>query len=234
MEGRSKNNLFSYCVLIVILIIVHFIIVSNPDLAMQPGQRQFFMWPAIGTIGSLGFLGVFLLNFTGLKGLWPADVGIKQKVIFPVIIGLLLGAITSVTDLLTKYSAIQAASRGVESIHTAFPYSIAQYLGGAIEVSILFYFILIPIVVFLVSTKLLKGKAEGVVFWSIGVPVALLEPFPAINHIAQFGTIAIPSFAIMITFNLLAVWFIRKYGFISAIFLRSGCYLIWHILFPLI
>lgn len=234
MEARSKSNLLCYCLLIVIIIIVHYIIVANPDLAMLPGQREMFSWPAIGTIGSLGFLGVVLLNLTGLKGLWPADVGIKQKVIFPVTIGLLLGTILSVSDLLTGYSALEATKMGVESMNTAFPYSIAQYLGGAVEVSILFYFILIPIAVFIVSTKLLKGKSEGVVFWSIGIPAALLEPFPVIMKIGQPDSLPIPMLASTVISNLLAVWFIRKYGFISAIFLRIGIYIIWHILYPFI
>ncbi|MFC1494784.1 hypothetical protein ACFL6W_05855 [Thermodesulfobacteriota bacterium] len=235
MEIQSKKNLISYCVLVGVVIIVHYVIVLNPDISMQPGQRAIFSWPAIGFLGSLGLLSVILLNLTKLKGLWDTDVSIEQKLIYPLIIGLLSGSIQVVYDLITGLSALDAANMGVESLNVVFPYSVPFYFGGAIITNILYYLILIPIVVFLFSTKLLKGKSEGIVFWSIGILVALIEPLtnPGINYITQHGAIGIPVLLFVLFFNLLSVWFIRKYGFISAIFLRIGGYTVWHILYGL-
>ena len=233
MEIQRKKNLISYCVLVGVVIIVHYVIVLNPDISMQPGQRAIFSWPAIGVLGSLGLLSVILLNLTKLKGLWDTDVSIKQKLIYPLIIGLLSGSIQVVYDRITGLSALDAANMGVESLNVAFPYSVPFYFGGAIITNILYYLILIPIVVFLVSTKLLKGKSEDIVFWSIGILVALIEPLtnPGINYITQHGAIGIPVLLFVLFVNLLSVWFIRKYGFISAIFLRIGGYTVWHILY---
>jgi hypothetical protein len=235
MENQSKKNFICYFVLIGIVIVVHYVIILNPDVSMLPGQRAIFSWPAIGILGSLGLLSVFLLNFTKLKGLWDANVGIKQKLIYPLIIGLLFGAIQVVYDLITGLNAIDAASMGVESLNVVFPYSIPFYFGGAVITNIIYYLILIPIVVFIFSTKLLKGKAEDKVFWSIGILVALIEPLtnPGINYITQHGALGIPVILFVLLFNLLSIWFIRKYGFISAIFLRVGDYLVWHILYGL-
>lgn len=236
MENQSKYNLFCYFTLIVILIIVHYVIVLNPDVEMLQSQRAMWSWAAIGCIGFLGFVGVVLLNFTGIKGLWDTDVEIKQKVLYPFLIGLPLGIIFSVYDHLTGVTALVSASAGVESIHTPFPYSIAHYLAGAIFTNIIYYLILIPIVVFLVSTKLLKGKGEGIVFWSIGIPLSLVEPLtnPGINVLTQLGVISFPILIFSLFFNLLSVWLIRKYGFISAIILRIGFYTVYHILYPII
>jgi hypothetical protein len=47
-----------------------------------------------------------------------------------------------------------------------------------------------------VSSKLLKGKAEGAVFWSIAIPATLIEPLtnPGTKDIELFGAIAVPFF----------------------------------------
>lgn len=235
METQSKKNLFCYFVLIGIVIIVHYVIVLNSNISMLPGQRAIFSWPAIGILGSLGLLSVFLLNLTKLKGLWDDSVSIKQKLIYPLIIGLLFGAMQVIYDLMTGLNAMDAASMGVESLNVVFPYSIPFYFGGAVITNIIYYLILIPIVVFIFSTKLLKGKAEDKVFWSIGILVALIEPLtnPGINYITQHGALGIPVILFVLLFNLLSIWHIRKFGFISAIFLRVGDYIVWHILYGL-
>ncbi len=233
MELQSKKNFYCYCVLVAILIIVHYVIVLNPNISMQPGQKAIFSWPAIGVLSSLGLLSVIFLNLTKLKGLWDTNVGIKQKLIYPVITGLLFGAIQVAYDIITGLSALDAANMGVESLNVAFPYSIAFYFGGAVITNILYYLILIPIVVFIVSTKLLKGKSEGIVFWTIGIMAALIEPLtnPGLNYVTQHGLTGIPVILFVLLINLLSIWFIRKYGFISAIFLRVGHYSVWHILY---
>lgn len=235
MGTQSNKNFICYFILIGIVIIVHYVIVLNPDISILSGQRAIFSWPAIGVLGSLGLLSVFLLNFTKLKGLWDANVGINQKLIYPLIIGLLFGAIQVIYDLITGLNAMDAASMGVESLNVAFPYSIPLYFGGAVITNIIYYLILIPIVVFFVSTKLLKGKAEGIVFWSIGILVALIEPLtnPGINYFTQHGAMGIPVILFVLLFNLLSIWHIMKFGFISAIFLRVGDYIFWHILYGL-
>jgi uncharacterized DUF497 family protein len=53
MEVQSKKNLFCYCILIVLVIAVHYVVVLNPDISMQSGQKAIFSWPAIGIFGSL-------------------------------------------------------------------------------------------------------------------------------------------------------------------------------------
>lgn len=235
MATQNKKNFICYFILIGILIIVHYVIVLNPDIPMLQGQRAIFSWPAIGVLGSLGLLSVFLLNLTKLKGLWDTNVEINQKLIYPLIIGLLFGAIQVVYDLITDLHAMDAASMGMESLNVSFPYSIPFYFGGAVITNIIYYLIIIPIAVFIVSTKLLKGKAEDKVFWSIGILVALIEPLtnPGINYITQHGAMGIPVILLVLLFNLLSIWLIRKYGFISAIFLRVGDYIVWHIIYGL-
>jgi len=236
MEIRKRNNFICYGLLIAVLIIVHYVIDLWPDIKMLQSQKSVFSWKAIGIIGLLGLASVYVLNLTGLKKLWDTDVGLFQKTFLPFFIGLFLGSMQSVYDMFTGASGAIAESMGLGDIHIAFPFSIPLYFGGAILVNILYYLIPIPIVVYLISTKLLKGKAEGIVFWSVGIAIALFEPLtnPGISIIQQVGIIAIPLTLFVLIFNLTTILFIRKFGFIAAIFLRLGHYAIWHILYPVL
>ncbi|MFO7658373.1 MAG: hypothetical protein R6W78_15045 [Bacteroidales bacterium] len=236
METRNRNNFFCYGLLIAALIIVHYVIEFWPDIEMLQSQKALFSWRAIGIIGLLGLVSVYLLNLTGLKKLWDADVSIKNKIFIPFATGLLLGLIQSVYDFFTGASKEIVASMGLGDMHIAFPFSIPLYFGGAIIVSIIYYLIPITIVVYLVSTKLLKGKAEGTVFWSVGILIALFEPLtnPGLSVIQQVGIVAIPLSISVLIFNLTTILFIRRFGFIAALFLRLGHYAIWHILYPIV
>ncbi len=175
-------------------------------------------------------------EFYRFKNLWDADISIKNKIFLPIAAGLLLGIIQSVYDLYTGASGAIAASMGLGDIHIAFPFSVPIYFGGAIIVSIIYYLIPIAILVYLISTKLMKGKRETTVFWSVGIVIAFFEPLtnPGISIIQQVGIVAIPLSLSVLIFNLTTIWLIRQYGFIAALFLRLGHYAIWHILYPLI
>jgi len=236
MVIRYRNNFICYGLLIAAIIIIHYVIEFFPDVKMLQNQKAVFSWRAIGIVGLLGLLSVYLLNYTGLKKLWDGDVSIKYKMLIPIAAGLLLGSIQSVYDLFTGASQEIAASMGLGAIHIAFPFSIPMYFGGAIMMSIIYYLIPITILVYLISTKLLKGKAEGTVFWSVGIAIALFEPLtnPGLSVIQQVGIIAIPLSISVVIFNLTTILFIRQYGFIAAIFFRLGHYAIWHIIYPIV
>ena len=236
MKTQKRNDFICYAFLIATLIIIHYIFVLWPDTGMLESQRALFSWKAIGIVGLLGLASLFLLNLTGLRKLWDANVGIKQKILYPVVAGLLLGSLHSGYDMLTGAASEIAAHMGLEDIHIDFPFSIPVYLGGAILVNIIYYLIPIPILVYLVSKLIMKGKAEGIVFWTTGILIALFEPLtnPGISVIQEVGMVVLPlSFSVLV-FNLLSILFIRKYGFIASIFFRIGFYTVWHVTYPVI
>ncbi len=236
MDTQKRNDFICYGLLIATLIIVHYFIDFFPDIKMLQNQKAIFSWPSIGIIGLLGLISVYLLNLTGLKKLWDEGVGIKDKMFIPIAAGLLLGLIQSVYDSFTGASQQIAESMGLGNIHIDFPFSIPMYFGGAIMMSIIYYLIPVTILVYLISTLLLKRKAEGTVFWIVGIAIALFEPLtnPGLSVIQQVGIVAIPLSISVLIFNLTTILFIRRYGFIAAIFFRLGHYAIWHILYPIV
>lgn len=236
MVIQKRNDFLCFGLLIAAVIVVHYVIAWWPDFQMLQSQKSLFSWKAIGIIGSLGLVSVYVLNLTGLRKLWDAGVSINPKIVLPFFAGLVLGIIHSAYDMFSGAASEIAATMGLDNIHIAFPFSIPVYLGGAILVNTIYYLIPIPILVYLVSNKILKGKAEGIVFWTVGIMIALFEPLtnPGISVLQQVGAVAIPLSVSVLVFNLVTVLFIRKYGFVSAYFLRFGHYAVWHILYPII
>jgi hypothetical protein len=234
MNTQTRNDLICFGLLIVALIIVRYVIVLGPETSMLQSQRSLFSWQAIGIIGLAGLAGVLMLNQTGLRKLWDTGVGTGRKTILPFAAGLLLGAIQSTYDFFTGAGDKIAASMGLEGMHIDFPFSIPIYTGGAIIVSTMYYLVPISLVVFLLSTKILKGKAEGTVFWTVGILIAVFEPLtnPGISVIRDVGLVALPLSLSVLVFNLAAIYSIRKFGFVAAIFLRLGHYAVWHVIYP--
>ena len=234
MKTQNRSDFICFGLLIAALIIIRYIIVLGPDTPMLQSQKSLFSWKAIGIISILGLSAIYMLNLTGLKKLWDVDIRIEKKIILPFVAGLFLGFIQSVYDMFTGAGAKIAASMGLENMHIPFPLSIPIYTGGAIIVSTIYYLIPISIIVYLVSTKILKGKAEGTVFWSTGILIALFEPLtnPGISVLQEVGVVALPLSISVLVFNLATILSIRKFGFIAALFLRIGHYAVWHMLYP--
>lgn len=90
-----------------------------------------------------GLLGLFFWNLTSLPGLWDRDLGIARKALVPLALGAALGAIDIAADMQTHLSRLVAAQMHLPTIHIAFPLSIPIYFGGAILVTILYYFVLL-------------------------------------------------------------------------------------------
>ena len=110
------------------------------------------------------------------------------------------------------------------------------YFSGGILISIVYFLILIPPFVYFVSGRLLKGRKQGLVFWSIAIPLALWEPFTnpplafSIEAFGMLGTIVIIALGTLVTLG--QVWFMRRRGFVAAVSVRLGLYAVTHVLYP--
>src|SRR4029077_20349814 len=137
-----------------------------------------------------------------------------------------LGAVDVAGDLYTHWSRVMADAMHLPSIHIAFPLSIPIYFGGAILVSIIYFFALLPFLYWLIAVKGLKGRGEAAVFWILGGLLALVEPLTQgdFAEISRYGRIAVPSAACDLLLTLGQVWFLRRSGLIAAILFRVGYY----------
>ena len=230
-ENRTVRNYVAYALLLGVLVAVHFILAANPQAAKSAAQAAVFSWKGIGVTAAAGLAGVFCLTLSALPGLWESKINLARKVFVPVLIGLALGALQAATDHVTNWGAAMAKAAHVATIHIAWPLSAPIYAGGAVLVSILYFMTLLPVLVWLISTLWLRGKALDLVYWLFAIPFALVEPLTQgdFTAIAKGGAPAV-AFAIEdLALNLAQVWILRRAGFVAAVLVRVAFYAVWHV-----
>jgi hypothetical protein len=241
VSPRSKNNLVTYGILSAACLVVAFIAATRPELFAHgpPSFRLFLSIRGTVVIVLLGLIGILFLNRSTLRGLWDDDLTARQKVLVPLVAGLAIGGVNVV---LRQFIPIDAAleafgqSQGAEKIEPGLAGAILGYFSGGILINIVYFLILIPPVVYLVSDRLLKGQKQALVFWSIAAPLALWEPLtnpPLSFSIDAFG--AIGALVIVVfgsIFCVMQAWFMRAYGFVALVFVRIGLYAVTHMWYP--
>jgi hypothetical protein len=229
----SRRNYLAFALLMACLIAVHFVLAFNAGATKSVSQAAVFSWTALAIIGGLGFASTFFLNRTRLRGIWDPSVPIMQRVGWPTILGLSIGIAVVAIDLLTGWSHTVASEAHLTTIHIAFPLSIPIYFGGAILVTIIYYYVLIPFIDWIVAYQLLKGRGENTVFWTAGSLLALVEPITQgdFSAIPRHGLPALAGALGDIGLNFAQVFFLRRSGLVAAATVRIGFYLVWHVIY---
>ncbi|MBV9990986.1 MAG: hypothetical protein JOZ72_06790 [Alphaproteobacteria bacterium] len=164
------------------------------------------------------------------------DLGLNAKITWPLALGAVLGAVDLGTDLYTHWTRTMAAEMHLPSIHIAWPLSVPIYFGGAILVTIIYFFVLLPFLYWAIAVKWLKGRGEAAVYWTVGSLLALVEPLTQgdIQAIQQHGAAAVPSAVCDLLLNFGQVWLLRRSGLVAACAFRIGYYAVWHVVYGLI
>ena len=231
----SRRNFVAFAVLMACLIVVHFVMVFNAGAAKSVAQAAVFSWTALGVIGGLGCASTFFLNRTRLRGIWDVSLSFMQRIGWPILAGLAIGTAVVAIDVCTHWSHTVASELHLTTIHIAFPLSIPIYFGGAILVTVIYYYILIPFIVWIVGHKLLKDRRENVVFWTAGSLLALVEPITQgdFSAIPRHGVPALAGALGDLVLNFSQVFFLRRSGLAAAATMRIAFYGVWHVLYGL-
>jgi hypothetical protein len=234
--ARNTRNLVVYAILIACLIAVHFVIALSPGATRSVSQAAVFSWTGLAIIVPLGLIGVLGLNLGRLTGMWEPELTLGAKLGLPTAAGLAIGAVMLLSDLMTGWTQELAHKMHLSSIHIPYPLSVPIYFGGAILVSILYFLVLLPPLVWLISDKLLKGRHEVAVYWWVAAPLALVEPVTQgdFSAIAESGWRAVPGAVEDLLLNFAQVWFFRRAGFAAACLVRIAFYAVWHVAYGLI
>jgi hypothetical protein len=99
----------------------------------------------------------------------------------------------------------------------------------------LFLLIPVPVLLWLISTILLRGRGQVPAFWVLATLSSAAEPLlqgTAMLAVAQ-GAIAPGVFAMYVVesfaHNFASAVLLRRYGLLAAILVRLAHYLVWHI-----
>ena len=201
----------------------------------SPGQQSLFDWTSLVILGGLGLLGVVLAERTGFAAALDARVANRQRLLLPVGIGVALGVLAIVLDLLTGGTAAIARVFGQPSFNAEFPGSLLLYSAGGILVDIEYRIFPVPVLLWLISSIALRGRAQKATFWVLAGISTLFEPLlQGVGLTLMGGGVITPIMlgAYMLTaipLNFAQVVVFRQYGFLASIVVRQAYYLIWHI-----
>ena len=224
-----KRSIWIFLILVLYLVLVKLAIDFLDIQFAHPSQKESFSWIVIGVVGVLGIVGILASARTGFPGFWDSAIPIQQKLFLPLLAGLGVGVLAIGVEAVFELSEIIAAKMGTDSIHIPFPSSAMAYPAAAILVSVFQYLIPVPILVWLLSNVILRGKFQTWVFLIVGVLAALVEPISQTAILKDNPALLVSVFAFVLIANLIQLYLFRKSGFLAAIFFRLSFYLIWHV-----
>lgn len=199
-----------------------------PIAFVHPAQAALFSPLAIVIVAALGLLGARLAKRTGFPAPFGNGVSPLRRFGVPVALGLGLGALFLLTDIVSGFSRLQAAAFGLETVIIPPPGGLLVYGAGALYSDVLFRLLPLPLLLWLVSSLLLRGHHQQRSFWVLAVFTALLEPLAQspvtlILPPLTFAAVLAQQFA----GNLAQAFFFRRYGLLASIVLRLAFYLVY-------
>jgi hypothetical protein len=201
----------------------------------RPVQPDGWLTHVIFTVA--GLAGIWCSHRTGFPAAWDERLSPKYRFLVPALIGIGFGILASAFDTLTGASKILEAALG-QPFNVAFPGSLLVYSSGAVTMELIFRLFLVPVLLWVISGLILKGRRQSQVFWALAALSSLLEPgvlqgVPLL--ILSKGAITLPVFAGYFVqsyaLNFTQAVFFRKYGFLASIVVRFAYYAIWHVIY---
>jgi hypothetical protein len=223
---RISPSVVVYLLLLVVIIVLRLLLMLFPAGQIASQMVNLTDSLSIGAVWTLGWVGVYLAARTGFAEMWQADIPHLKRFIFPALIGVGIGIITIVLDLIQPL--------GVESL-IKFPASLIAYpLAGILE-EIIYRLFMTTTLVWIISNTILSGRWQEEVFWGVTMFIGM---FYSLNQLSLYRSlvgsldllIGVRFFIVIGVSSILAAYFYRTYGFLAAISLRLGDYLLWHVI----
>lgn len=186
--------------------------------------------------GGFGLIGLKLSKKLGFPDLWDKNINNKQRLLLPLIGGVIIGFIFIVSD------QIFSAAFGIGTIpHPDFPFSIIASISAGIGEELMFRLFFISFWVWLISKIILRGRWQNGIFWIIAVLSGLLFAaghIPSVLVIYGFENVTqIPAallaeiFILNTALSLPAAYYFRKYGILAAMGLHLWTDIFWHVIY---
>ncbi len=230
---RVSNSAVVWGALLLYLVLVKTILAEFfPRAFNDPTQAGLFSWTSLAIIGALGALGVFLSQRTGFPSAWDTAVPLRRRVLGPLVVGLAFGIALSAFDYFTHFTSYILARHGLAQQFVGYIPSFLIFSAGSILIEVIFRLLPIPLLLWLVSNLVMKGRGQSTTFWVLALLLAALEP---LSQSVDILTLPLPlmftDFAIYYVVNLTQIAYFRKYGFLASILVRVAFYFVWHTLY---
>ncbi len=209
----------------VLALLLAVILALEIDATVPDVQRSQLTLPALLIAALLGFVGVCLSERTGFPSIWDTSISITHRLLIPLLLGMAFGLGFRV---LGRCQSLPSPEQ------PPFPNSIPYFLYGAGLSEILFRLFPMPLLVWLISDLLLRGRAQESVSWGAAGLSSLIEPLSQVGAMLLLGIESLPSIALVFVMvfsaNLAQGRLFRVYGFGASLVMRLAIYLVWHII----
>jgi hypothetical protein len=228
---KIANDYFIYLLLMVLLVFtklsIDYLFIAQ---FRSISQAAVFDWTWIAVWCGVGLIGVWLSQRTGFPNMMDERVSNAHRFLFPILLGFGFGALAVFADWNSGWADALASKMGTESIHIPFPASALIYPAGSIIVEVIYRLLPVPLLVWLISNLVLRGKRQDLVFWIVAILVAAVEPVS--QHSSWEGHAIVMNYVMVqdYTMNLTQSYLFRRYGFLAPLFSRVAFYAIWHVL----
>jgi hypothetical protein len=188
-------------------------------------QRPVWSWWFFAIFAASFGVAAVLAARAGLPSPTATLTGPPRRWILPVTVGLIVGALTMLSDTVVP----AAAARGVTTMHVRGPAALPFYLYGAILITTVFHFLPVALAARIATRT--EGRTRAVILAAAFAGVALSEDAgyllggpPAGVETARHGLSVLANGAEAV--------FIYRYGLMAGLLQRGTTYLLWHILWP--
>jgi membrane protease YdiL (CAAX protease family) len=238
------RNTRAYAVLIAVLAICSGLIVFMPQGLQTPGELPAARWvlalisaaAAVVLHGGLGLLGLRLSARLGFADLWPVQASRRQVLVTPLLVGVGTGVFFVIADLVfVRFHALGSLP------HPPFPTSLVASIAAGIGEEALFRLFLVPLLVWVFSSLLFKGRYRNPMFWIVSALSALLFALghlPAVLSMLHLESVSELPTAILVeivllngAFSLLACYYFRRDGFLAAVGIHFWTDIVWHVIY---
>lgn len=231
--ARLAGSVRAWLAIVVLLVLVKLVLDAFfPNAFADPDQAAFFQWIPLAVISLVGLVGVLLSERTGFPDALDARVSNLSRYVLPILIGFGFAMILVVVDLTTHYTQLVAARHGLTQQYTGFIPMLLAFSAASVIVEVVYRLFPVSLILFLVSSLLLRGRWQTQIFWVLAAVSSLLEVLTLAPDIGVIPGLAMPVVVLeTYAFNFAQATFWRRYGFVAAILLRVGFYFVWHVLY---
>jgi len=215
---------------------------TNPTATELPAPLPVLALANVGIVlvlyGGLGFIGLVLSRKIGLPDIWDSAITNRQRFLIPAIIGIGIGLVLVVADLL--FAPFNGIGRFV---HPPFPISVVAAITAGIGEELMFRLFFISFWTWLIGQVILRGRWQTQVYWVVSVFSALafaMGHLPSVMFLFGWTDISqVPPILLaeMILLNgllaMVAAYLFKKFGYLAPVGVHLWADVVWHVLWGL-
>jgi hypothetical protein len=215
-----------YAVVFCLALLARLVLTVLPVSFITPGQQRLWSWEFFTVFALCFVVAVWLAARAGVPP--PSRFARGPAVWVPIGMGVVVGAATIVTDLISP----AAAARGVAALHIRGMAAIPFYLYGAVLLTVVFHFL--PVAAGAWLARRLHGGARRAVLALTLVLVALSEDLTFFLTFDGKGAVETVRHVLSVLANGSEAILIYRFGLLSGLVQRASTYLVWHLAWPAI